>query len=472
VIESIKAKLWEVLRDKEVSLAMVYDCRGVILWRRGRSISGRTVEDGSGFPKSLIRSSLARREELGSEHVVVTSEEATLPQSATALYLKSLLILPLAGGYFLYVDSGSKTAFSDSDREVFRALGELLEQTLAAVAEGGPSSDLAGSSPAMAQVRELVARYAIEEEPVLLIGETGVGKNLVAELIHRTAGRPGRLVVVHCPSIPESLFESEMFGHRRGAFTGATDSRAGLVQAAERGTMLLDEVSEVPPSFQAKLLSFVENRRYRVLGTATERPADVRLLAASNRDLATEVEAGRFRADLYYRLHVLPVVIPPLRERPQDLRDLIQHHVDLLRGKRPGPGFFEALHRHPWPGNVRELIQVLKRAGIQHPGPEIGEEVEELLMPQSMDPDRQAGGDPASELEAAILQGASFWDTAWKRFLDRDLNRDQLRDLLRPLYRDNDCNLRRLSQALNIDAGAYPRFVSALHKYGVHPGKP
>jgi len=470
MIEAIKSKLWSVLSSKEVSLAMVYDRHGHILWHRGRTITGKSVEDGEGFPKSLIRDSLENRQEVGSEDVVIMSEATAIPESARVLYLKSLLIRPLDGGFFLYVDSGSKEAFSDADRELFRTLGELLGETLATVTKGDTAGDLAGSSSAMAKVRELVACYAVEEEPVLLAGETGVGKTHVAKQIHRASGRTGRLVVVHCPSVAESLFESEMFGHRRGAFTGAADSRTGLVQSAAAGTLLLDEVFEVPLALQAKLLSFVETRRYRVLGETTERETDVRLLAASNRDLAAEAEAGSFRTDLYYRLNVLPVVIPPLRERPQDLHDLVEHHLPLLRGKRPGRGFFEVLERHHWPGNVRELVQVLKRAGIELPGPEIGPEVETVMMP-SVGAKGSHGDARVARLENTLREGASFWDTAWKEFLGRDLNREELRRLLRRGYRKHGESLRELSRAFNIEPAAYPRFVSALHKYDVHPAR-
>jgi transcriptional regulator with GAF, ATPase, and Fis domain len=467
VIEAIKTKLWSVLRDKDVSLAMVYDRSGRILWHRGRKLRGRSIEDGEGFPKSLIRQTIKEQKELQSEDVVVMSAGAELPQSARALYLKSLLIQPIEEDYFLYLDSGSKESFSAADLEVFRAMGELLGETIAGVRRyGAAPGGIAGASPGMDRVRELVVIYALEEEPILLVGETGTGKNHVAELIHRTSGRKGRLVVAHCPAIPESLFESEMFGHRRGAFTGAVDSRSGLVAEAEAGTLFLDEVSEIPPALQAKLLAFVESRRYRVVGEAHEREADVRLIAASNRDLAQEVSAGRFRSDLFYRLNVLPIEIPPLRERPEDLPELVEHHAALLRGKHPVPELFEALARHSWPGNVRELIQVLKRAGIRLPGPTIGAEVIDLLMAAA--PAKQEG-DRTTEIDAEIRAGASFWDTAWRQFLDRDLNRDELRSLLRRWFMEHDRSLRQLAKAMHIDNQDYPRFVSALHKYKVHP---
>ncbi len=238
--------------------------------------------------------------ELKSDDVVVMAAGAELPQSARILYLRSLLILPIENDFFLYLDSGSKERFSAADCEVFRALGELLGETIARIrSRGADVGGIAGSSPAMQRVREQVVAYSLEEEPVLLVGETGVGKNHIAELIHRASGRKGPMVVVRCPSIPESLFESEMFGHRRGSFTGADESRPGLVQEADGGTLMLDEVSEVPTPLHSKLLAFVETRRYRVLHEAREREADVRLVAASNRELAKEVRQGRFRSNLY-----------------------------------------------------------------------------------------------------------------------------------------------------------------------------
>jgi DNA-binding NtrC family response regulator len=399
------------------------------------------------------------------------SSGAELPQSAAALYLRSLLIVPFEQSFYLYVDSGSKERFSDADAEVFRAMAELLGQTVARIRRrGADSGGIAGSSAAMDRVRDQVVRYGLEEEPVLLLGETGVGKNHVAEHIHRASGRPGNLVVVHCPSIPESLFESELFGHKRGAFTGATDARRGLVQEAEGGTLLLDEVSEVPTTFQAKLLAFAETGRYRVLGSSVEKESKVRIIAASNRDIEGEIRDKRFRSDLYYRLNVLPIEIPPLRERPSDLRDLVEEHRALLRGKHTSPDFFEVLERHSWPGNVRELIQVLKRTGIQLDGETIGAEVQQLIG--GAGPEIEGEADSlVREIEEALTAGTSFWDSAWERFLKRDLNRAQLRGILARLFAANGCSLRRLSEAVHIDAKDYPRFVSALHKYDVHPGK-
>ena len=470
MIEVIKSKLWRLLEEKEVSLAMLLDFGGTILWHRGRSVSGKDLEGGDGFPKSAIRDAIRRREVLHERDVVVTSGGKELPQSARALYVKSLIILPIDETFLLYVDSGSKSSFSAADAEVFRVLGELLRDTLATIKrdEMEPGG-ITGPSEAMSRVRDLVVRYSLEEDPVLLVGETGVGKSHIAELLHRYSGRRGKMVVVDVPSIAESLFESEMYGHARGAYTGAGERSHGLVHDAEGGTLFLDEVSEVPISLQSKLLAFVETRRYRAVGEPQERRADVRIVAASNRELTTEVKEKRFRSDLYYRLNVLPIALPPLRQRPEDIRALVAHHAGLLRGKEVTDGFWAAMLRHAWPGNVRELIHVLKRAGISLPGAKIGGEIGELLGGVSSQ--AEAARDAVASAESRILGGDSFWDTAWRSFLDREINREELRGLLERWYAESGSSLRRLSRALHIEERDYPRFISALHKYDVHPAR-
>ena len=471
MIEAIKSKVWRLLQEKDVSLAMLLDSGGRILWHRGRSVSGKTVESGEGFPKSSIREAIGRRDALHEDDVVVTSYGDDLPQSARVLYVKSLIILPIDETFLLYVDSGSKFSFSPADREVFKVLGELLRDTLETIKrdEMEPGG-ITGPSEAMNRVRELVVRYSLEEDPVLLVGETGVGKSHLAGLLHRYSGRTGRLVVANIPSIPENLFESEMFGHARGAYTGASERTHGLVKEAEGGTLFLDEVSEVPTSFQSKLLAFVETRRYRVLGETQERHADVRIVAASNQDLAAEVKERRFRSDLFYRLNVLPIAIPPLRQRPEDVRALVRHHLELLRGKTVTDAFWTVMLRHGWPGNVRELIHVLKRAGIGLPGSAIGGEIAELLGADEAAP-AGAARDAVERADSALRAGGRFWDTAWRSFLDREINREELRGLLGRWYAESGGSLRRLSQALNIEDGEYARFVSALHKYDVHPAR-
>jgi DNA-binding NtrC family response regulator len=226
---------------------------------------------------------------------------------------------------------------------------------------------LVGSSPAMERVRTAVAQVAPTDATVLIAGETGTGKELVADAIHRASRRAaGPLVELNCAAVPGELFESELFGHRRGAFTGAVGDRRGRFAEAEGGTLVLDEVGTLTPAMQAKLLRVLETGGYQLVGESRTRQADVRVIAVTNEDIEQRVTAGSFRADLYYRLNVFPLELPPLRARKEDLPELARH---LLAPIRRAPGELEAdalgvLAAYDWPGNVRELRNVLERATI------------------------------------------------------------------------------------------------------------
>jgi DNA-binding NtrC family response regulator len=231
----------------------------------------------------------------------------------------------------------------------------------------GPMAALVGRSPAMEQVRELVRMAARVEASVLIEGETGTGKELVARAIHALGRRAGAAFVpVNCAAVPESLAESEFFGHARGAFTGAVQERPGLLQLADRGTLFLDEVEDLSPPLQAKLLRAVQEREVRPLGASALRRVDVRFVSAANRDLWSMVEAHEFRRDLYYRLRVMAIVLPPLRQRREDVPLLVEHFVgrfNRLHGTRfvpPAPLALQPFVEHGWPGNVRELENVLE----------------------------------------------------------------------------------------------------------------
>ena len=304
---------------------------------------------------------------------------------------------------------------------------------------------------------------------MLILGETGVGKSHVAQLIHRFSGRPGQFIIVDSPAVPEALFESELFGHARGAFTGADRAKSGLVEAAEGGTLFLDEIADVPLPVQAKLLRFIDTHRFRAVGDPAERHVDVRIIAATNRRLEKEIARKRFREDLFFRLNVLTVEIPPLRERPEDIEALILEHERFLRGKEFGPGFWQAVNQHDWPGNVRELVNMMKRVGIQAPGQVVGAEVEAMLSRRRSISSPGADSDELARLRAVIKSGESFWDAVWPLFLDREINRNQLRTLLEEWFRECRHSLKELARRLNIPDRQYPRFVSALHRYRVHP---
>ncbi|WP_374658453.1 sigma-54 interaction domain-containing protein [Inhella sp.] len=241
----------------------------------------------------------------------------------------------------------------------------------------GSGAQLIGRSPPFQALLGLLARVAPSRASVLLLGESGTGKELVAQALHAGSPRAARaLVVVDCASLPETLFEAELFGHEKGAYTGATQARDGLVAAADGGTLFLDEVGDVPLSLQVKLLRLLETGTYRRVGSSELRHADLRVVSATHRDLPAWVAQGRFRADLFHRLATFPIALPPLRDRPGDLPLLAEALLDRLAppGQPAPPLAPEALallQHHPFPGNVRELRNVLERALLLSDGPQI-----------------------------------------------------------------------------------------------------
>lgn len=229
--------------------------------------------------------------------------------------------------------------------------------------------EIIGKSQAMQVVFEIIRRAAASDVDVLIVGETGTGKELVARSIHtRSARQKARFMPVDCGAIPESLGESEFFGHERGAFTGAHERRLGLLEVADGGTVFLDEIIGMPLSLQAKLLRVLQERKFRRVGGKDEITVNIRVVAAASRDLAAEVRAQRFREDLYYRLNVGHIAIPPLRQRVEDIPLLVAYFIDRYHQemRKPAmelkPEIMEVLMAYPWPGNVRELQNVLKRA--------------------------------------------------------------------------------------------------------------
>ena len=228
-----------------------------------------------------------------------------------------------------------------------------------------------GNSPALEAVLEQVERVAPTGSTVLIQGETGTGKELIARAIHNISPRCGRpFVRLNCAAIPLDLLESELFGHEKGAFTGAIVQKIGRFELADKGTLFLDEVGDIPPALQPKLLRVLQEQEFERLGSTRTHQVDVRLVAATNRDLAEMVNRGQFRSDLYYRLNVFPVLLPPLRARTEDIPALVMHFVEIF-GRRMGRKIdhipaetMSALNSHPWPGNIRELQNLVERAVI------------------------------------------------------------------------------------------------------------
>ena len=243
------------------------------------------------------------------------------------------------------------------------SMAEVIRRT-------SPADTLIGEDPKIREIRALIDKIAPTESAVLIRGESGTGKEIVARAIHNKSGRPGRFVPINCASIPENLMESELFGYEQGAFTGADQKKLGLVELASGGTLFLDEVGELPPNLQVKLLRVLQEREIQRVGSLRTIPVDIRLLAATNRNLKEAIYEGSFRTDLYYRLNVINLRLPPLCERQGDIPILVRFFLERFARKlnRPEmtiePEALRALERYRWPGNVRELENVIERMAV------------------------------------------------------------------------------------------------------------
>ena len=248
------------------------------------------------------------------------------------------------------------------------SLGELREERQRLMEELARPGHLVGDSPAMEHLRRLIARVGPSDAAVLITGETGSGKERVARALHLASGRKGRFVAINCAAIPATLLESELFGHERGAFSGATARRAGRFEQAQSGTLFLDELGDMPLELQAKLLRALETKEVERLGGTAPIAVDVRILAATHQELSKAVQEGRFRQDLFFRLNVMPLPVPPLRERPEDLLPLARAFAAEIAGPHVPlvvpPGAEAALRAYRWPGNVRELRNHIERLNL------------------------------------------------------------------------------------------------------------
>jgi two-component system response regulator AtoC len=296
-----------------------------------------------------------------------------------------------------------------------REVAQLHDELVALRAPSG----IVGRSPRISQALALADRVARHPSTVLITGESGTGKELIARHIHDASPRASRpFVAVNCAAIPEALLESELFGHAKGAFTGATTERQGLFEEAHEGTLFLDELGDLPVPLQVKLLRALQEGEVRRVGDNASRSVDVRLVAATARDLEADVADGRFRADLYYRINVVRIHLPALRERSEDVPELVRHFVDRFN-RRLGmhvtgvtPAAMRALVEYPWPGNVRELENVVERAMVLTDGPQLAME----QLPTLSAPMTRSDGAPSpldlsvkrrtEELERALIKEA------------------------------------------------------------------
>ena len=298
-----------------------------------------------------------------------------------------------------------KPISADELRARLEKIFSAQQRAPAALGEAASETLMLSEEPAMKAIFETVGAVAKSDSRVLILGETGTGKQLIAQAIHeRSARRAKPFVEVNCAAIPENLLESELFGHERGSFTGATDRRTGRFEEADDGTLFLDEVGEMSFTVQSKLLRVLQSGKFNRVGGSATLHSNARVIAATNRDLQKEVEAGRFRADLFYRLHVITLTLPPLRRRAGDVPLLAEHFLRRFRGARAVPRGLtpEALRRlqhYAWPGNVRELEHLMERFAVLHDRPQI--DVADL--PEKIV--RDTGGASPTGASELLLQG-------------------------------------------------------------------
>jgi transcriptional regulator with GAF, ATPase, and Fis domain len=342
---------------------------------------------------------------------------------------------------------------------------------------------LIGASEAIRSVEVDIDCAARSNAKVLITGETGVGKEIVARLIHHRSARSSQsIVTVNCAGVPESLLESELFGHRRGSFTGAYRDKPGLLETANKGTVFLDEVGEMSMRMQALLLRFLETGEIQPVGSLVpHRSLDVRIISATNRGLPAHVESGAFRSDLYYRLNVVHLKIPPLRQRRDDIVPLTLHFLHALSEQqqveppRLSNEVMQQFLEYAWPGNVRELKNVVERLIVRHSGQQVtgGD-----FLPWSSDAAPQqhdVAGKPVHSVSVAdqlfermVKDGESFWSAVHPAFLLRDLTRDHVRELVSKGLRQARGNYKILLPLFNMKDSDYRRFLTFLRKHELH----
>jgi transcriptional regulator with GAF, ATPase, and Fis domain len=358
---------------------------------------------------------------------------------------------------------------------------------LAVITTRQPEVRLIGKRPAIQALEAEIDSASKSDAKVLITGETGVGKEVVSRLIHHRSSRAAAgLVTLNCAGLPDSLLESELFGHVRGSFTGAYRDKPGLLEMAPNGTVFLDEVGEMSTRMQVVLLRFLESGEIQRVGAdRSHTRVNVRLITATNRDLQAQINSGAFREDLYFRLNVIRFSIPPLRDRIEDVPLLVGHYVQGFSQTHKVPltevtgEAMAALMAYRWPGNIRELKNVVERIVLRSAGrpvkasdlpPEVLNARSPMTPAQSSDPqDPLLGNGRAEELASLMIkQGESFWSAVYPTFMSRDLTRTDLRKIVQIGLETTNGNYRLLVQLFNMSPDDYKRFLSFLRKHDCH----
>jgi two-component system, NtrC family, response regulator AtoC len=345
------------------------------------------------------------------------------------------------------------------------------------------SSVLLGLGRVTQEVIDEARHAAKTDSKVLITGESGVGKEVLAHLIHQHSHRAKRpLVAINCAGVPESLLESELFGHARGSFTDAHSDKRGLLEMADGGTVLLDEVGDMSMRMQTLLLRFLENGEIQRVGCERQRsPVDVRVIAATNHDLEARTQEKLFRLDLFYRLNVVHLVMPPLRERRDDIRPLFDHFLAMMADHYRLPvcsasdEAFQELEAYEWPGNIRELKNVAERLAVRHSGQLLT--VRELPAQIAHRPVRMPVQTAAFSTVPPLVDvlydritrnGESFWSVVFEPFMSRDLTRETMRAVVRRGLEYTKGNYRLIPALFNFPASDYKRFLTFLQKHDCH----
>jgi len=353
-------------------------------------------------------------------------------------------------------------------------------------------------SPAMRRIDEELRQTARSDAKILLTGESGVGKEVVARLVHRYSMRSQRpFVAMNCAGVPDSLLESELFGHMRGSFTGAYRDKPGLLEQAHGGTIFMDEIGEMSLRMQALLLRFLEDGDiYRVGSERRTSTVDVRVVAATNRVLLDQIAAGAFREDLYYRLNVIHLLIPPLRERREDIRPLLTYYLGQFSEKYAVPNpelgsdVVTCLDEYQWPGNVRELKNLTERLIVRSRGGVVRLEDlppalhrQAIAVPRGSAAEPEIGGHepvmparraaPASDVATDLFnrivsERESFWSVVYAPFISRDLTRNDVRGIIKAGLQHTRGNYKMLLELFNMEPGDYKRFLNFLRKHQCH----
>ena len=338
---------------------------------------------------------------------------------------------------------------------------------------------LVGTSPLLTDLRNEVVRVARSDAKVLITGESGVGKEVVARAVHSEGPRQNHsFVAVNCAGLPETLLESELFGHVKGSFTGAYRDKPGKLEMAHQGTVFLDEVGEMTLRMQGLLLRFLETGELQKVGAErTGAAVNVRVIAATNRTLRQLIEQGQFREDLYYRLNVIQLHIPPLRDRKSDIPALVEHFLEKFGQKRAlarqvtfAPDAMQVLMDYAWPGNVRELENVIERLLVTAPGDIVTARDLPLELQNystlSLRPKRERRRTVADDLfKRLVEERESFWTAVYPLYMEREITRGNMRDLVRKGLEEARGNYKIVARMFNMDQRDYKRFLNFLRKH-------